>query len=406
MKQFHYQALDPQGERVSGKLEALDEADVLVQLGAEGLTPVSVRQQQSVLARLLSMEVQFGASLSAEERIYLLRDTSTFLAAGISLDKALDMVASSGSSDTVKLLLENVRKNVRAGRDFAEALGNVGDTGISSAIIARIGLSEASGNLAPTLLQIAIDEERSHNFGIRVRDTLTYPVILMVAVIVVLMLVVLFVMPQFEPVFSSTGGDLPWLTKAVMAFGKTVASTWWILLLIVFGLSGWLMISLRDEKRSQKIHAWLASRVLWQQLVLPGDHVRFSRTLGSALAGGQPLDQALEGAAASVRNLALRGNCAAMLRPVREGGSLAMQMQDSVFPTVLIQMVAAGEETGNLAGLLLSAADHMEKKYEARLKKFLTLLGPILTLVSGLIVALLVGSIVMGMMQINTIGGI
>jgi general secretion pathway protein F len=397
---FVFEAIDHNGIVTSGTLEATSQDSALDQLISNGQTPVSVRAAQSQPALLQNVRALFG--FGAFNYISFLRELGTLLKAGLPTERALTTLKSLSSDARMALRVHQILTRVRNGEPLSQAFGVI----VSEApphIARLLAAGEMSGNLAEVAERVAAGLTRSKLLKTRLISDLTYPLVLMIAVIVVLWVMFHSVLPRLTPMFSQAGVTLPLPTRLLIAAGSFFNHYGWSLLAIIIILVTIFIYALkRPSTRLHFDHLLLTSRLT---LGLPRafEAALFCRNLQTVLDGGLPLERALGVARDGVANRWFRAQMSEVQRAVGEGQRLsqALTLKASVLPPLVAEFSAVGEETGRLSAMMQEAADMLDHIVQTRLNRLTTLVAPLTTLIMGALVAGLMSGIVGGILAIN-----
>ena len=401
MEQYRYNAIKQTGEPVKGSMEALNRSQVVDHLFEMGLTPVAVTSSKKKLAELLSEEREFIGGYNEKSRAVFCRSLTRFLESGLTIERALSLSAEMTSTKVERKVVDGLVSSVRKGMTLSAGMLAQGER-FPRDMVAQISAAERTGTLESVMSSLATSLERSVAFKTRVRSALIYPSILMLVVVMTLILVVGVVLPRFAPLFENAGQELPILTQVVMGFGIILTQFWWLWLLMLMGLIvGFFIVRKKPEVRLKWHEAILNNKWMRQFIAMP-DFIRLARGWGAGIESGLPADESLSLASSSIVNLSLAKRLSTMLKSIQHGGRIgSLVLADEYLPIIMQQLALAGDETGRLGAMLVEAANLMETDYETRLERVTGMLAPILTLVSGGIVALLVLAVMMGMMSIN-----
>jgi general secretion pathway protein F len=394
---FRYKAVDANGALLEGELEAATELDALQRVKALGHAPISAKpaargwrwlhapQRQRILLKV----ARFA------------RDVGTLLAAGIPLDRALAMQIDLAHGAATQKLLNELLESVRNGQPLSVAMERQ-ERVFSRFHVNMVRAGEASGALDKVLLRLADTAEQLDALRESVRTALIYPSLLVLVTIGSLMMLMIFVVPQFTVLFDEMGRDLPLPTRIVSAVGEALRNYWWLGALAVLGMVRYLryqwsqpVLRARWERR---FIAWpLVGDVLSKmQMAL------FARTLSTLLANGVTLLTALNIVRETLTGTVLRENVARIADGVKEGRTLAGQMNAvNSFPPLAIHLVRVGEETGQLESMLLQLAEIFDREVRVAMQRALALLEPVLIIGLGVIVGGIIMSILMAIMSIN-----
>lgn len=403
MATFYYRVLDADGEQQTGSLEADSMAHASAELRNRGWVPVEMSQSVKTLSMRLNEPVQLFDKPGERDVAKFLRDLARLLKAGLALDDALRLLVDMQDKDLFARIVDDVREQIRRGEGLAASLSRHKQV-FSVQVIASVQAGEGTGQLPEALNTIADTMEKSLSFRDRLRSALIYPTILMVVVAATFVLVVSFVIPQFAPLFEGNEDKLPWATRFVMGLADIFSNYGVIMGIALVGLITWFVIVWHNFRlRSQLIETACKIRVVRMWLLMPVT-VRFTRTLGVCLQSGMALDKALAMSIDTVRLPHVEVELNRVRALVRRGELLSAAMRPlNWIPSLTLQFVKVGEQSGNMGEMLSESAMLLSQDYEAKLEKSLALFSPIVTLVMGGVVALLVGAVLLGIMSINNV---
>jgi len=403
MHEFSYRCLCQDGEIETGTLAAIDLPAASAELHARGMMPLEISGVGPTLAMRLNEPVTFFDRPKDRDIQAFLRDLSRLLKAGLSIDEALKLLANMQEKDQFVRIIEEMKDRVRQGESLHVALGRH-QKYFPIQISAAVQAGENSGTLSSTLFNLSASMDQALSFRERLKSALIYPAILMVMVIATFVIVMTFVLPQFEPIFEGNEHKLPIATQFVLWLGD-MFDRWWVLMVVVIaGAIFYMAAVFRDEFRRGNFLEKICRVSYIKKWLLVPEIIRFVRTLGVCVDSGLPLDRSLVMATNSVRLPHLVQDLVLLRREVRQGGLLSVSMAHRLwFPPVVLQFVKVGEQSGNLGALLTESADIISQNFETKLEKTLELVSPLLTLFMGGIVALLVGSVLLGIMSINDV---
>lgn len=399
MPVFSYKAVTPSGETLNGEMEAPSADLVIAHIQETGNIPVQAREVGSGL-RLESL-FRRRRGLNQREVGDITQQLATLLGAGLPLDRSLGILVELAENDRIGTTLNKIRDRVREGISLSEALeerhGN-----FSRFYINMVRAGELGGSLDQTLARMAEYLERAKELKDGVVSALIYPALLVVLAVASLILLMVYVIPQFTPMFEDFGGELPLLTRIVMAVGALLQHFWWGLIGIAVLAGLWFRRQMRMP----------ASRMRWDLRFLKakwlGDVIskietaRLTRTTGTLLVNGVPLLSALSIARNVMTNTVLREDVGEAAKKVKTGTPLARALNESGrFPRLALQMVNVGEETGQLDEMLLKVADTYDREVRTTIDRLMAMLVPALTLGLALIIGVIVMSVLMAILSIN-----
>ena len=403
MAMFQYKAVGLDGDAQSGELEARDEAAAIERLQALGFIPMRI---ESLVAAPESGGWLFSRRRIGQDQVgALTRELATLLRSGLPLDRAVEILISLAQSPRMQTLLTRVRDDVRGGAALSKALE--AHPGVFNRFyVGMVRAGEAGGALGSVLARIGEFMERSQELKETVKSALIYPSILVLASVTSVMLLLIFVVPQFSQMFEQSGKALPVATQIVITAGDLLRHYWWAIAIGLFGVYRYFTWQMgRPESR----FVW-DGRLL--RLPLAGDLLtkieiaRFARTLGTLLANGIPLLAALTIVKETVGNSVIAAGLEAAREQLKAGQGLSKPlMAQGVFPQLAVHMVGVGEETGHLDEMLTRVADVYDREVSLAVKRMLALLEPVMILGLGLVIGGIILSILMAILKVNSLVG-
>ena len=407
MPAFSFDALDAQGQPRKGTIEADTARAARSLLRAQALVPLAVEllgahpgatagQAPSWSERLLTRAVFNATSLAVWTR-----QLAALVASGLPLERALAALADEAEDERQHHLVAALRAEVNAGSSFARALAQH-PREFSAIYCAVIGAGEASGSLGQVLERLADDLEERLQLRAKLMGAALYPAIVTLVSITIVLFLVAYVVPQVAGVFAGTKRALPFLTVAMLAVSDAVRHYGWALLIALVLIAAGARLALAQEEFRQKFDAaWLRLPLLGR-LARGYNAARFASTLAMLAAAGVPILKALQAAAETLGNRALRADALNALVLVREGAPLASALaQHPRFPALLSMFARLGEQTGQLPLMLQRAATQLGTDVQRRALHLATLLEPLLIVAMGLVVMLIVLAVLLPIIQLN-----
>ncbi|MCL5966272.1 MAG: type II secretion system F family protein [Deltaproteobacteria bacterium] len=399
MPTYAYTGISRDGEERKGTLDAESTAAARRKLRDDGVFPVSLAEERAAGSLFPAISI-----LGRQEVLPLVtRQLATLIGAGVPAVPALRSIASQVDDAETRRVLVDIAEAVQGGSSLARALeAHPGMFPNLYASMVRAG--EESGALPLSLSRLADHLEEQARARSRVRAALTYPVIMSLVAALVVTFLLTFVVPKIVGVFAHLGQALPLPTRLLIGLTDFLSATWWALLAALAVLVLWLRRYFGTEK-GMRVRDSLVLRL---PLVGKTMHLaalsRFARTLSTLAAGGIPVDRALRVVAPAVGNTVLADRIEAAAARIVEGSTLADALRaHAEIPPTLIQMVAVGEESGTLDFILGKMADALDGEVEARTARTLALLEPAIILMMGLVVAFIVVSVLLPMLEISQI---
>ena len=384
MAKFRYTAKNMEGKTFRGTMEAAGEAGLQQALKEQGLFLLEAREAAAVREH---------RKLSSRQLSEFCKEVSTLLASGVSIVRALEIVAEEeGVNPSVRSLYLSVLAELRKGVSLSEAMES--KKCFPELMLGMIRSGEGSGNIDAVMDRLALHYERENRLKQQVKSAMTYPMVLLVMSVAVVILIVTFILPQFEELFAEME-SLPGVTVFLMAASDFLVTQWYVVLLIVFLAVVLLRMilkipSVRRTVDYIKVHMPVAGRL--NKIIYTA---RFARTLSSLYSSGMPIVTALQIAGGTVGNTYVEEQFGTVIPKVRSGMSLSAALREvDGFLRKLSSTILVGEESGRLDTMLDSIAVTMEEEAEAATKRLVTMLEPVLICV----MALMVGFIIIAVM--------
>ena len=401
MPAYSYAALNAQGRTEQGVVEADSERAARSQLRSQALVPLKVLAVAAPQARPGDIVLWSARVFSRTDLVVWTRQLASLVAAGLPLERALTALSEEAATPAQRDLVAQLRAEVNAGAPLAQALA-MHPREFDELFVAVMGSGEQSGRLGQVLGQLANDLEAAHTMRSKLLAASLYPAIVSAVALLIVLFLLAYVVPQVAEVFTSTQRSLPWLTVAMLAISQWVQALWlWLLLLSVAGAVV-LRVALRQPLfRQQFDNAWLRLPLVGR-LSLGYNAARFASTLALLVGAGVPMLKALQTAAQTLSNMALRDDAMQAIELVREGAPLASALaQHKRLPSLLPMFARLGEQTGQLPQMLQHAADHLGSEVQRRALQLATVLEPLLIVVMGLVVMLIVLAVMLPIIQLN-----
>lgn len=384
---FVWEGTDKRGRRVKGELRGLNEGAVRNDLRRQGITPLKLRKKSKPL-------FGGGGSITSRDMMLFTRQLCTMLGAGVPVVQSLDLVGNGSRNPKLREMVLAIKNDVESGTGLAVSLAKF-PLYFDDLYVNLVQAGEEAGVLETLLNKIAIYQEKTETLKAKIKKALFYPAIVMLVAVLVTVFILLFVIPQFESLFRGFGADLPAFTKLVIEISRFVQDWWWLLLGSVAGVIGSLLYTYKRSRPMQKSIDRIALQVpIIGSVVRLGANARFARTLSTMFGSGVPLIEAMRSVAGATGNVVFEEAVMDMREAVATGQQLNFAMrQSTLFPDMVVQMVAIGEESGSLSDMLAKVADFYEEELDNTVSKLTTLIEPLVMA----ILAVIVGSLVIAM---------
>ena len=402
LSKFDYQVRDRSGKLISGQLEGDDQAAVASKLKSMGYAPVKIDEvKQTGLQKELTIP-GITDRVGLKDLAIFSRQFATMISSGLSLIRALSILREQTENKKLGQVIEDVRGQVEGGQSLSQAIGDHPKI-FPKLFVAMVRAGEAAGMLDQVLLRIAAMYEADVKLRSKIKSAMTYPVIVFVMAIVLTAVMLIFIVPVFADMFADLGGELPFMTQMLVVMSEFLAS--WVGMLTFVGLPAALWFTYKKVRATEQGRRALDTAKLRLPVFGPLFHkvaiTRFARNLSTLLAAGVPILQALEITADTVNNAPVSDAVKDVQSSVREGESMAGPLkQHDVFPPMVVQMIAVGEETGNVDGMLEKISDFYDTEIESTTESLTALMEPLMIGVIGGIVGGMVIALYLPMFQI------
>lgn len=403
METFHYQARDHTGRIITGQQVALAKRDVVEALFAKDLTPVSIESTTAgkPVAKVLSF-IPHGR-VPLKERVIFSRQFATMIGSGIPIVRSLNVLKDQTTNKALSAALQQIAKEVESGSNLSDALARYPKV-FSPVYISMVHAGEVGGILDEVLNRLADQMEKDADLVSKVRGAMVYPGLIFLVMVAALIFILTVVVPQLKVVFDSINTDLPWNTKLLLSLSGGMREHG---ILYGIGIVAVIFFGLRLIKRNNKIrhafHRFELKIPVFGGVVKKINIARFSRTLGSLLGSGIPVLEALKVVGDSLTNVIMQDEIRAAADEVKNGASLAKTLRTSkVFPPIVPEMIAIGEETGELEKILMKLADFYDKEVQALVENLSSIIEPIMLIVMGTLVGFIIISVIGPLYQLSS----
>ena len=402
MPNFRYSARDASGRVVAGAIDADTEVMVLGKLQEMGFFVTNLQRQSGGTSALRRLDLGKLRKVGMRELTVFTRQFATMVNAGLSMVRTLNILEQQTESAKLKTIVGDVRKHVEEGMTLSDALGQHPDT-FSALTINMVRAGEVGGVLDDVLNRLAIFYEKDLALRQKVRAAMTYPAAIFTFALGVIFFLVFFILPQFIGFFEGLDLELPLPTRILITLTHALTGYWYVflgaLLVSVWGLR----VYIGTERGRFRYDRFKLRVPVFGPLLRKVTVSRFTRTLGTLITSGVPIMQALEVVAKAVENKIVAQAIENVRSSIREGESIALPLQNSgLFPPMVVQMTAVGEETGTLDGMLQKIADFYDAEVESTLSQLTSILEPLLIMFLGFVVGFIVLSFYMPLYQLIT----
>jgi type IV pilus assembly protein PilC len=381
---FEWEGKDKNGKQVRGEMRA----------GGEAMVSASLRRQGILVNKVRKRRLRGGSSIKPKDIAIFTRQIATMMRAGVPLLQSFDIVARGSTNARVTKLLTDIRTDIETGTSLSSAFRKH-PMYFDALYCNLVEAGEAAGILETLLERLALYQEKTLEIKRKIKGALMYPIAVLVVAFIVVSVIMIFVIPAFKEVFTSFGADLPAPTLAVMAMSEFFVSFWWLIFGVLgFGTYFFLQSWKRSERMQKTMDRLLLKVPVFGDLIYKSAVARWTRTLATMFAAGVPLVEALDSVGGASGNAVFAEATEQIQKDVSTGTALTTSMQATgIFPVMVLQMSAIGEESGALDQMLGKAAEFYENEVDEAVKGLQSLLEPIIIVVLGTII----GGIVVSM---------
>ncbi|MCF7968517.1 MAG: type II secretion system F family protein [Methylococcaceae bacterium] len=382
---FVWEGTDQRGARTQGELSARTELVARAELRRQGIRVVKIRKKPLALFSARQKKI------TTKDIAIFSRQLATMLSSGVPLVQAFEIVGRGHENPSMQDLLLKIKSDIEGGIPLAEALGRH-PLYFDALFCNLVQAGEQAGVLETLLHKIAEYKEKTESIKAKIKKALTYPAAVIVVAVVVTAILLIFVVPQFEELFKGFGADLPAFTRMVVDLSKFVQEWWYVVLGLTIAV---VYVLIQLKKRSEKFNQMIDRMALRVPVVGEIIHkaaiARFARTLATMSTAGVPLVEALESVSGATGNFVYANAVLQMREDVSSGSQLQQCMrQTALFPNMVVQMVAIGEEAGSLDNMLAKVADFYEEEVDNAVDSLSSLIEPMIMAILGVVVGGLV----------------
>lgn len=393
MTVFKYQAKDPEGRKVAGKVEATGKQEAARLLRERNLVTYRLAPQSAFF--LLQIIDKATKKVTLADVSIFTRQFSTMIAAGLPITDALVIVRSQCSLQ-MRPVIDQVLLDVQGGSSLATALEKHTNV-FSQVYTALIRAGETGGVLDKILARLAENLENQREFRAKVKGTMIYPAVVLVGMTVVMGIMLIFVIPKITSIYLDFGAELPTPTKILIGISNGAQRFWWAVLLLGFGAVYAFSFYKKTVAGRMKVDRWKLSLPVMGEIQKQVILTEFARTLGLLIGSGIPILEALRVVSASVGNVIISQALVRVSEKIEKGFTLSysLSQEGKLFPAMLYQMLAVGEETGKVDESLLSVSGVFQQESEHAVRNLTTAMEPIIMIVLGVMVGILVIAVIL-----------
>lgn len=399
MAQYNYKAVDASGKAKKGTIEAADREKAMERLKIEGLSVTEIRDAgESVGPQIAFLKKK----VKSRDLSVVCKQMVSILNAGVTVITALEMLSEQMDNKTLKAAIVEAKIHVEKGGSLADGFRLNPDV-FPPIMVNMVAAGEASGSLETSFDRLSVHFEKDDALKGKIKGALTYPIMVMIVAVLVIIVVMVAVIPNFVDMFAEMGAQLPLATRIMMAGSDLVLHKWYLLIAIVIGV----IVAFKAFKASSFGELTLAKMAInapiFKDLVIKSNAASFARTLSTLMGAGIPMLDAIEQVAKMMNNKIFRDGLMETKSQVAKGLPLSKPLKDmEVFPTMLVQMVKIGEETGNIEDMMNKVADLYDREVDLATESLTQAMEPLTMVVMAGIVGLIVAAVygpIIGMYQ-------
>lgn len=398
MTKFSYIATNDQKQTLTGTLDATDKPGAIATLSKQGLRPISLKEGGKK-AGGIDLNNLFGSSkVKSDDLVMFTRQLSAMVSAGVPLLRALNSLEQHSESPALKKVLGNIIKEVEDGTPLADALEKFPET-FSDVYVNMVRAGEAAGILDEILKRLALQQEKNATMRKKVKSAMSYPMVLIGITILAFFGLMLFVIPQIGKIVTDLGGPgahLPALTQVMLGISGFMTHFWFILLPIIVGLVVAVMRYIKTKQGKSQLHHLVLKIPAIKTIVIKLSVARFARTFSALMGAGVAVLEALSVTSRAVGNVVFEEALVNAAAEVKNGSTLSAEIaKNPLFPPIVSQMLAVGEETGQTDTVLVKVADFYEEEVDVAIDGMSSIIEPVMILIMGSMVGLIAASVMM-----------
>jgi type IV pilus assembly protein PilC len=394
---FTYKVRDSQGQILEGELQAENPTVVAAKLREMGYIPIEIQKKEAGLQREITIG---GNKVKLKDLAIFSRQFATMINSGLSLLRSLNILAEQTESKALRDVVKQVRDEIEGGGSLSASLAKHPKV-FNNLYVSMVRSGETSGNLDLVLVRLAETIEKQVALRSEIKSAMTYPVVVAVMVTLIVTAMLIFIVPMFENLYRELGGTLPAPTRMLISISNLIKSFWWLVLILAVAFALGIRLWGRTETGRYFLDAFKIKVPVFGPLFHKVALSRFSRTLADLIRSGVPILESLDIVSDTVNNAVMSKAILAVQESVKTGESIARPLLEyPVFPPMVVQMIAVGEETGALDTMLTKIADFYDQEVEATVQALTSLIEPILIAIMGAAVGGMVIALYMPMFNI------
>lgn len=403
MPTFEYKARNAAGQMISGTLVAPDRHAAVGQLDAKGFFPVAVEPRREPRRSLRAWVPRLRRRISESQILFVTEQLASLLRSGMSLSRALDTLVKRIQDPHVATLIEQVHQEIINGASLSEALQRLPGGAFPKLYVNMVRAGEASGTLPDILKRLSQHYQQVKETREQVQMALIYPSVLILASIGVIAFFMAYMVPKFQSLFASLGKQLPLPTRILIGISDTFIHWWWLGLILLAAAVAWYLRYRATPEGRLRLDEWKLQLPLIGPILRRNAYAQFARTLAALLRNGVPVLDALHIVADIIQNAVIAREIRLARERVTDGTTISSPLAaGKIFPPLLLDMLAVGEESGDMITALEQIADTYENELRRSIKVFINLIEPAIIILMALIVGSLVFSILIAVFRLTT----
>lgn len=384
-KNYQWTGIDRQGGRTKGVVQAIDPKEAQLELKKLGIEVITLNLKKDIQSSLSFLTTK--PRIKPSDILFFTKYLSSMLSAGLSIIQSLDIISRDQENSTMKAMVIAIKTNISGGKTLAESF-SMYPKQFNEFYCNLIKAGEKSGTLDTVLKRLGNYLERTENLKKKVKKALIYPTAIISVAIIVTLVLLIFVVPRFQKMFESLGAQLPWFTRMVVDVSNFLQSFWWVMIgIVVIGVGVFKYFHKRSEKLRENVDSMLLRLIIIGPILRKGLIARYTRTLSTMLDSGMPIVEAMKSITLIMDNANYRKAVMHICDDIASGQSLSVSMSNTtLFPNMVIQMVAVGEAAGSLSDMLSKIAEHYEEEVNNTVDNLSSLLEPLIMVILGVII--------------------
>ncbi len=396
--QFLWEGKDKRGNKVRGKSLAANEATLRADLRRQGVAATRVKTQSNTF--------RSGGKITAGDIAVFSRQLATMMAAGIPMVQAFEIIGNGHEKPAMQKLVLDVKANIEGGSTLHESLAKF-PLYFDALFVNLVEAGEQAGALETLLDKIATYKEKTEALKKKIKKAMFYPIAVLCVAVIVSIILLVFVIPQFEALFKGFGADLPAFTQMVVNLSRFVQHQgWWVAIMIGGGFYAFFYLLKRSRKMQLAVDRIMLKIPIIGPIIIKAAIARFARTLSTMFAAGVPLVEAMESVAGATGNIVYEEAVLRMKDEVATGGRLQRAMENAgLFPNMVVQMIAVGEESGSLDTMSAKVAEFYEQEVDNAVDSMSSLLEPLIMAILGVLVGGMVIAMYLPIFKLGAVVG-